>query len=404
MNGTKQIRSLAAFFLFGLCYSPSVSRAALDSTLSRSAILQAMQTVNAWQYKATLGNNDRNWIRGTYYTGVMALFHASKDPRILDQAMKWADLNGWLPGTEIQGANKLTCGQTYMELYLLKKDTAMIGPLRRWVDSRQPNAPSSEGIWHLEGGRMYADALYVGPPTLAMLGTATGEAKYFTYLTKMYWQVHGEIFDAKLGLFYRDKRFITMVNRNGKKVIWSRGNGWVLAGIPRILAYLPKSDPDYAKFLALFKTMAAAVAPLQGADGLWRPNLADRDDFPGPETSGTAFFCAALAWGIAEGHLDSGRYLPVVEKAWRGLLRCVGPEGKLGYAQPVGDRPANAAPSSSAEYASGAFLLAGRAMLQVLETRDPTPTIRNRMRPGVLDRSLDRFDLTGRLREKLLRF
>jgi unsaturated rhamnogalacturonyl hydrolase len=40
----------------------------------------------------------------------------------------------------------------------------------------------------------------------------------------------------------------------------------------------------------LLKTMAHSIARVQGPDGLWRSNLADPDECPNPETSGSAFF------------------------------------------------------------------------------------------------------------------
>ena len=155
--------------------------------------------------------------------------------------------------------------------------------------------------------------------------------------------------------------------RNGKKIFWSRGNGWVFAGIPRILRYLPESDPHYKRYLALFKRMADAITKAQSNDGLWRANLGDEDDYPGPESSGTAFFCYGLAWGINKGHLDRDRFLPVVLKAWKGLVASVHKSGKLGWVQPVGDSPAAAGADDTHEYAVGAFLLAGSEMVKVAD-------------------------------------
>ena len=66
-------------------------------------------------------------------------------------------------------------------------------------------------MWYLEGGRRYADSLYVGPPTLALLGRATGEQTYYEWMDEFFWDVHAELFDREEGLFYRDKRFIAKV-------------------------------------------------------------------------------------------------------------------------------------------------------------------------------------------------
>jgi unsaturated rhamnogalacturonyl hydrolase len=166
-------------------------------------------------------------------------------------------------------------------------------------------------------------------------------------------------------LFFRDKRFIGQTTKNGKKIIWSRGNGWVFGGVVRILEYLPADDPQRLHYVELLKTMAASLAKCQGADGLWRPNLADPEDFSMPETSGTGFFCYGIAWGINHGFLDRETYLPVVQKAWAGLVKNVSPEGKVLWGQLVGDRPALVMQEHTHEYVTGTFLLAGSEMIKL---------------------------------------
>ena len=58
---------------------------------------------------------------------------------------------------------------------------------------------------------------------------------------------------------------------------------------------------------------------MQRSDGFWNVNLADSAHLPGPETSGTAFFTYGLAYGIRSG-LDRTTYLPVVARAWNGMV------------------------------------------------------------------------------------
>jgi rhamnogalacturonyl hydrolase YesR len=111
--------------------------------------------------------------------------------------------------------------------------------------------------------------------------------------------------------------------------------------------------------------MAAAVAKAQGSDGLWRANLADPEEFPNKESSGSGFFCYALAWGINNGILDRDAYLPAAQKAWTGLVGCLSPEGKVEWGQDVGDRPVSVKQDDSHEYVAGTFLLAGSEMLKL---------------------------------------
>ena len=72
-----------------------------------------------------------------------------------------------------------------------------------------------------------------------------------------------------------------------------------------------------------------------------------------------------MAWGINHGILDRKKYLPVVTKAWRGMLGHVYESGRLGSIQPIGAEPGKFKPSSSYVYGVGAFLLAGSELSQM---------------------------------------
>ncbi len=360
-----------------------------EDVFSAEFIKSVMRRVNRRQQLHPWKEQDRNWIRSTFYTGVVAAYSATEEKHYLDQALAWARKHNWQPGTEKSGANRLTCGQTYLQLSEIKQDPAMIGPLVEWLNSGDPKTPSGAKLWYLESERRYADSLYVGPPTLAMAAKATGDRKYIEYMDAMFRDVYNELFDLEAGLFYRDHRFrydpvgekskplapeqvreqsrtwVHSSTHNGRKVIWSRGNGWVVAGIARILQYLPQNDPLRDFYSDLFRTMAASLAQRQGADGLWRVNLDDPKQYPNPETSGTGFFCYAMAWGINNGLLDADKYGPVVRNAWQGLVNCVSPEGKIQWGQKVGGGPFEVQESDSHEYVSGTFLLAGSEMLKL---------------------------------------
>jgi unsaturated rhamnogalacturonyl hydrolase len=293
----------------------------------------------------------------------MSLYDTTKDPAVLDRTMRWAQENEWQVGKETEPSNTMTCGQVYLDLYSLKRDPAMIAQMRQFIDKQLPlDVPGRKAWW-------YCDALFVAPPTLAMMAKATGERKYLDYLHKMYWDVADCLFAPAEGLFFRDTTYFDAKTPNGKKVFWARGNGWVIASIPRVLRYLPADDPDYARYVRLYRTMAAAICKAQGNDGLWRSNLADPDQFPTPETSSTTFFCYALAAGINDGHLPRDEYLDAAIRAWQGLASLVQPDGKLGYVQGVASEPGPASAQDTHEYALGVFLLAGSEMIKLGDKR-----------------------------------
>jgi rhamnogalacturonyl hydrolase YesR len=141
-------------------------------------------------------------------------------------------------------------------------------------------------------------------------------------------------------------------------LFWSRGNGWVMAGLARVLAEMPPDYPSRPKYVAQFQEMAKEIASLQGSDGLWRPGLLNASAYPLPENSGSAFYIYALAYGVNTGLLDRASYLPVIEKGWAGLVAHIYEDGRLGCIQPVGGAPGVYTATSSFVFGTGAFLLA----------------------------------------------
>jgi rhamnogalacturonyl hydrolase YesR len=193
-------------------------------------------------------------------------------------------------------------------------------------------------------------------------------------MESFFWDVYGKLYDREENLFYRDHRFFPdcleqrkedpgwegnhQVTASGKKVIWSRGNGWAFAGIARILKYLPADYPGYDRYEQVFIKIANSLAERQSEEGFWFPNLADPGHVPLKETSGTSFFIYGLAYGINQGILERDRNLPVVEKAWKSVCDAVSEKGKVQWGQKVGDRPIMHKKEDSHEYVSGTFLLA----------------------------------------------
>ena len=353
--------------LAGHGQSSEVATETAASPFSRETITALLHKANDYQTAhPRMKPGDRNWERGTWYTGVMAAYKATHDERFLNQAMNWGQQHDWQIGAERSGANRLFCVQTWAELAIIKKDQGLLAPTIQALATPTSNSPAGTKVWYLEGGRRYADSLY-GASALAMLAQITGEAKYLETLHAFFWDVTDEIFDKEAGLFYRDKRFFALKSPADKKVFWSRGNGWVFAGIARVLEYLPANDPQRPRYVALFQQMAVAIAKSQGGDGLWRPNLADPEHIPIKETSGTGFFCYGMAWGIRNGILDQKTFLPIVKKAWAGLVASLSPEGMVQWGQQVGDRPGIIDQNQTHEYVTGTFLLAGSEMLRLLD-------------------------------------
>jgi rhamnogalacturonyl hydrolase YesR len=135
-----------------------------------------------------------------------------------------------------------------------------------------------------------------------------------------------------------------------------------------VLQNIPADYPDRPRYVALFREMSARIAMLQGSDGYWRSSLLDPDEMPMPETSGTAFYVYALAWGVNEGLLERATHEPVVRRGWSALVRAVHPNGMLGYVQRIGDQPGATSAETTEIYGTGALLLAGSEVIRLKAT------------------------------------
>src|SRR5262249_42016394 len=136
----------------------------------RQDTFSLMQKVNAWQVaNPVMKPDDRNWERGTWYTGVMAAWRATRDRAYYQQALDWGRLHNWQVGTErYNGANRLFCVQTWLELYFKEKNRAMIHPAIEWLATNAPNSPGGSKRWYIDNRNLaYVDSIY-GASALAM--------------------------------------------------------------------------------------------------------------------------------------------------------------------------------------------------------------------------------------------
>jgi rhamnogalacturonyl hydrolase YesR len=218
----------------------------------------------------------------------------------------------------------------------------------------------------------WCDALFMAPPALVKLGVATGDDGFLKCNDQCYKECYDLLFNKDEHLFARDLNYVIKPDgsgrreANGERIFWSRGNGWVMGGLVRILRELPADYPQRPFYENLFKEMAARILSLQQPDGMWRASLLDPASYPGGEVSGSGFFCYALAWGVNNKLLDKKSYLPAVEKSWVSLTACISKEGRFGWVQPIGGSPGKNISAESWEvYGTGAFLLAASEVIKL---------------------------------------
>jgi rhamnogalacturonyl hydrolase YesR len=215
-------------------------------------------------------------------------------------------------------------------------------------------------------------------PVYAKLGVLHKDDRYFEKMYELYnysKTKHGGkgLFNPADGLWWRDKDFVPPYKEpNGEDCYWSRGNGWVVAALVRVMDIMPKDAPHYAEYQSMYATMMKALVPLQRPDGYWNVSLHDPTHFGGKEVTGTALFIYGMAYGINQGLLDEKTYKPIIAKAWNAMAtEAVHPNGFLGYVQGTGKEPKDGQPVTYTskpdfeDYGLGCFLLAGTEILKM---------------------------------------
>lgn len=327
------------------------------------ALVAAMTRVAEWQLANPSSHKPYEWHVAPFWSGLARFAAISSSPeRYRDAIRRNGEANEWKPGPRPLHADDNAITQSYFLLYEVTHDRTMIAPALARFDAMVPlpfneslefsnEKTSREWVW--------CDALFMTPPALALATRATGDHRYIDLMDRLWWKNTDYLYDKDEHLYYRDSRFFDQRSPSGKKIFWSRGNGWVFAGLALVLEYLPAADPARPRLVKLFQEMAPTIARIQGPDGYWSSSLLDPAQVPGPETSGTAFFTFGFAWGINHGLLDRATYEPAARKGWSALVRAVHPDGKLGYVQQVGAAPDPTTADSTEIYGAGAFLHAG---------------------------------------------
>ena len=357
-TGMSLVAALGLPFLVG----PQASGAASADTLAPQSVLATLRRVADWQLAQPAKHATDDWTYGALYAGMMALAEVADDAKYDDAMVAMGRDHAWKPAKRIYHADDHCVGQTYVDLFLEHRDPAMLGPIRERFDYILANRKSGELKFKTPGAQdrwAWCDALFMGPPTWVRVADATSDKQYLDFANREWWVTSDYLFDKEEHLYYRDSTYFEKREANGRKVFWSRGNGWVMGGLARLLQVMPPEYPDRRRYQEQFQQMADKVAGLQQPDGLWHSSLLDPASYPLKETSGSGFYTFALAWGVNRGILDRSRYEPVVRRAWAALVECVTPEGKLEHVQPVGADPKTFDPTHSDVFGVGAFLLAG---------------------------------------------
>ncbi|UXP33890.1 glycoside hydrolase family 88 protein [Reichenbachiella agarivorans] len=338
-------------------------------------VKQVMKKVADWQiahFRDTFSGRKNphhplDWTNGAFYVGLTKWAGMADDDRYYNWLKNIGTEYEWELFKRIYHADDHIVGQMYIDLYRKYNDENMIKPTIDQFDFIMYHPAQTKFEWKSpfhQSRWNWCDALFMSPPVWAKIYNITGEQKYLDFMMTEFKASTDFLFDKNESLYYRDERYMSKVD-NGTKVFWSRGNGWVFAGLVNVMNELNPESKEYKYFLKIYKAMAERLLQLQTPQGHWAMSLLGQEFYPTPETSGSSFYIYGFAWGINNGILDKSTYGPAVEKGWNAMVGYVTDEGMLGYVQPIGAAPGNASPDKTEVYGAGAFLSAGAEVFKL---------------------------------------
>ena len=254
------------------------------------------------------------WDNAAYHTGNMEAYFLTGNEKYRAYSEAWANHNQWKGAKSNNRAEWVynygetdrhvlfgdwqICFQTYIDLYNIMPEDHKVRRARE-VMEYQMSTPKNDYWW-------WSDGLYMVMPVMTKLYKLTGNQKYLDKLYEYICYSDEIMLDKETGIYYRDAKYVYPKHKsaNGKKDFWARGDGWVLAGLAKVLKDLPADYKHHQFFVDKYKKLAKSIAEIQQPEGYWTRSMMDPEHAPGPETSGTAFFTYGFLWGINNGYLD----------------------------------------------------------------------------------------------------
>lgn len=342
----------------------------------KAEIIDIITKVNGYWQSHNPNHGRAFWDNAAYHTGNLEAYTVTGNEKYREYSEQWAIKNLWM-GARSKDRSKWKysygetndfvlfgdwqiCFQVYIDLYNLNPDSIKIARAIE-VMEYQMSTPNVDYWW-------WVDGLYMVMPVITKLYKLTGKQIYLDKLYEYYKFAEDLMLDKETGLFYRDAKYIYPKHKsvNGLKDFWSRGNGWLFAGLARIINDLPQNYQHRPHFINQYKKMAIALKSAQQKEGYWTRSLLDTQHAPGPETSGTAFFTYGYLWGMNNGFLKPAKFKKTALRGWNYLIKtALQHDGRVGYVQPIGEKaiPGQIVDANStANFGVGAFLLASSEM------------------------------------------
>jgi unsaturated rhamnogalacturonyl hydrolase len=277
-----------------------------------------------------------NYDEGVILKGIEGVWQQTADRSYFKYIQQSMDNLVSADGSNITGyksddytLDNILCGRNLLMLYnvtgtpkYFKAATTLYDQLKK-----QPRTPEG-GFWHKKRyvDQMWLDGLYMAESFYAEYAAMQHSDADFNDIANQYIWMEAHARDAKTGLLYHGWDYSKKEKWANPKTglspeFWGRADGWYAMALVDVLDYLPANHPKRAEIIAILNRLAVAITKYQDAKtGVWYDILdkpAEKGNYL--EASASSMFVYALAKGVRNGYLPVS-YLPVVEKAYKGII------------------------------------------------------------------------------------
>lgn len=275
---------------------------------------------------------------GWEWTHGIGLYGLFKYTQITGSTRARAIIDDWFTarlaeGTPTKNINTVAPFLTLACMYEQTPDPVWRAYLETWAEWVMYDMPRTRqgGLQHIvynsvNDQQMWDDTLMMSVMPLAKIGLVLNRPE-FVEEAKYQFLIHAQyLADTQSGMWFHGWTFDG--DHNFARALWARGNSWITIAIPEFidLLDLAPADPLRRHLLSLLERQAATLAKTQHESGLWHTLVDDPESYL--EASATAGFAYGLLKGVRKRYLDAS-YLPVAERAVKGVIDNISAEGEL---------------------------------------------------------------------------
>lgn len=272
------------------------------------------------------------WTHGIGLYGIYQYYQQTGD-----RAME-AIIDDWFSqqlaqGTPTKNVNTVCPFLTLAYRYEETRNPAWRPYLERWAEWVMYEMPRTDkqGLQHIvynneNHQQMWDDTLMMSVLPLAKIGKLLNRPEFVEEATYQFLLHVQYLMDRQTGLWFHGWTFDG--HHNFANARWARGNSWLTVAIPEFIELLdlPPENATRRYLLQVLTSQIDALAACQHQSGLWHTLLDDADSYL--ESSATAGFAYGILKAVRKRYIPAS-YAPVAEKAVRGVIGNINPQGEL---------------------------------------------------------------------------